>query len=293
LTNQNNRNTDPTGETCNCPENNGSSDGQQTFIGNAALFIKNNWGIKDWSNRNLNIKNISNSVSDGLKSAGDFITRNLESLANDIANFLGLGGSSKPKQQPVTYQFQMNGPMPNTFGQSLDGYYGGGFSNNGYVENSKLSKEIIMKTIRNTPYLNQQYNRILKAHPTYYIDYVDVMLRSEEAISFRFREKLNQKERSYTNFYRPFTDLKGNRETNLKYLILHEFGHIWSSISGQRIKNFNKYGEESSIPGWIDEIYADRYAQYWGGFPLSSQSYELNSSNLKTAGIKFNFLFKY
>jgi hypothetical protein len=64
-------------------------------------------------------------VSDGLKSAGDFITRNLESLANDIANFLGLGGSSKPKPQPVTYQFQMNGPMPNTFGQGLDGYYGG------------------------------------------------------------------------------------------------------------------------------------------------------------------------
>jgi RHS repeat-associated protein len=122
------KNTDPTGETCNCPENNGPSDGQQTFIGNAALYIKNNWdnwGIKDWSNRNLNIKNISNSVSDGLKSAGDFITRNLESLANDIANFLGLGGSSKPKPQPVTYQFQMNGPMPNTFGQGLDGYYGG------------------------------------------------------------------------------------------------------------------------------------------------------------------------
>jgi hypothetical protein len=67
---------------------------------------------------------ISASNSVGLKSAGDFITRNLESLANDIANFLGLGGGSKPKPQPVTYQFQMNGPMPNTFGQSLDGYYG-------------------------------------------------------------------------------------------------------------------------------------------------------------------------
>jgi RHS repeat-associated protein len=60
------------GDCADCPN-------QQTAIGNAIVFIKDNWdnwGIKDWSKKNLNFNNWSK----GIKSAGNFISKNFKSL---------------------------------------------------------------------------------------------------------------------------------------------------------------------------------------------------------------------
>ena len=66
-------------------------------------------------------------------------------------------------------------------------------------------------------------------------------------------------------------------EKYLKYTILHEFGHAWSAISGFRAVNVARYGIYTKLPDYIDEIYADRYAKFWGGFPFNfeNQSYNI------------------
>ena len=83
----------------NCA-NCGLTNTQQTAIGNGLLFIKDNWddwGIKDWSNRNLNF----NKWNDAYNTGTNFIEKNVNSLLNDIYEFFG--GNSK-KAQPLNYQ---------------------------------------------------------------------------------------------------------------------------------------------------------------------------------------------
>ena len=76
---------------------------------------------------------------------------------------------------------------------------------------------------------------------------------------------------------------------------LHEFGHVWSSISNVRSYNQAKYGYEAAK--WLDDVYAEKYANHWGGWPLNGQVYTLNKSWLfdlpKGTGINaFNSLTK-
>ncbi len=124
--------TDPSGETCDCPESGGGNfDGAATgsAIASAITTLGENWDrwrIKEWANRNLNIKNMSNSASDGLKDAGNWIARNADSLLRDIGDFLGLGGSRK---YPVTIRTNnLNGPLPFTSGLETGNFMSG---NNG------------------------------------------------------------------------------------------------------------------------------------------------------------------
>jgi RHS repeat-associated protein len=110
---------DPTGEDSEGnPPNGGcvecSYSGYASLVASIFQTLHSNWddwGIKDWSNRNLNIKNIGNSVSDGLKSGVEFITRNFQSLLDDVGGWFGIskgGGNS-----PVIYKTSYNGPLPN------------------------------------------------------------------------------------------------------------------------------------------------------------------------------------
>ena len=160
---------------------------------------------------------------------------------------------------------------------------------------SGLSTESIMRTIKNTPYLNTQFNRILKIHPNYKINYVDV-LKTDDAKTFGLNSKPSSVHSSYTEIYRQTVTLQGTKfvpATPLKHVILHEFGHVWSSISGQRAKNYGTYGIYSKIPEYLDEVYADRYSQYWGGFPLNTQSYILNLQWLKDSEKSYKLLNKF
>jgi hypothetical protein len=138
-----------------------------------------------------------------------------------------------------------------------------------------------MKTIKNNAALLKQYNRILSKHPNYKIKYVDKMRNGDEAKSYELNTTKSSKNTSYTEIYRAGLDSNLKPVADLKYVIMHEFGHIWSSISGYRAENYSIYGEYSSMPVWLDEIYADLYANYWGKYPLDSQSYIINMMKIK------------
>lgn len=104
-------NTDPTGETCNCPEENGGpSDTNQSIMGNTAVTIAKLWddpGFKNWR-KGLKM----NDVNTFLNKGGAFIERNLTSIADKfgdaIDRFFG-NDSSGPVYTPSgSYSFSSN-----------------------------------------------------------------------------------------------------------------------------------------------------------------------------------------
>jgi hypothetical protein len=208
----------------------------------------------------LYIKNISNSVSDGLKSAGDFITRNLESLANDIAKLFGLGGSSSPKPQPVTYQFQMNGSMPNTFGQGLDGYYGGGGLNEvahiGEQNRSLLSRfkkdangKYIVNPFGKPDFSDAGIRKIMAAVDGLERDYI---IGGKPKVDF----DLNNGDAGGTNPGKVSLD-PTRIKSNYQYatVLFHEYRHAWQYFKGK----FGKWGTEYGYKAVWDIMERDAY----------------------------------
>jgi len=132
--------------------NNGLSNNQQTAIGSAIATIANNWDnwkIKDWSNRNFNIKNIGNSVGNGLNSINNFFIRNILSIAEDIGGWFGI-----PKHHnspPPVQNFQLNGPLPSGLGMDSGNYMGGAV---GFI-NSSNNHGMVNMTDTFTKQLNQ------------------------------------------------------------------------------------------------------------------------------------------
>jgi RHS repeat-associated protein len=250
---------------------------QQEGGGSVLATIKNNWDdwrIKDWSNRNLNF----NKWGDGVKSASNWVGRNLESIGGwfnrNFESIFGGGGKSDPVYLEATPSFSGH--------QLSSGWQNEGFQSiNNTFQSTERSDAIIMKTIKNNAALLKQYNRILSKHPNYKIKYVDKMRNGDEAKSYELNTTKSSKNTSYTEIYRAGLDSNLKPVADLKYVIMHEFGHIWSSISGYRAENYSIYGEYSSMPVWLDEIYADLYANYWGKYPLDSQSYIINMMKIK------------
>lgn len=90
--------TDPSGENYNDgkpnEEGTGLSNTDQTLIGNAIASLANSWDelrIKEWANRNINIKSYGNWGTDNLKSLNGWVDKNLRS----IGKFFGIGKSNK------------------------------------------------------------------------------------------------------------------------------------------------------------------------------------------------------
>ncbi len=85
----------------------GLSNGEQSAFGNAIATIGrnwDNWGIKNWSNKNIGL----NQFSQGVKDAGNFVGRNIQSVGDfiqrNIESIFG-GGKKEPISLPTTPSF--------------------------------------------------------------------------------------------------------------------------------------------------------------------------------------------
>ena len=304
---------DPSGEDSMDIDGNPYNEGDGEWLGDALKFAAAVFGIvtfaevyaSDWIGKQG--QSLNNWADKNLRSVGNFVNNNIQSGINDVKSFLNnaLNNFFKGNKNPETafapassYSFAPSGGT-SSFVSSFSTSPGGGYNNivemHPYASGGGLSTESIMRTIKNTPYLNTQFNRILKIHPNYKIKYVDEIRRGD-AKTFGLNSETSSTHKSYTEVYKQSVTLQGTKFvpiTPLKHVILHEFGHVWSSISGQRAKNYGNYGLKSEIPEWLDEVYADRYSQYWGGFPLDTQSYILNLYWLNSSGKSYKLSNKF
>ena len=74
----------------------------------------------------------------------------------------------------------------------------------------------------------------------------------------------------YINFYR----MAFSSYRELAHIVLHEFGHATSFLSGNFYNNYKRYGGSWNNAVLFDEVYAYRYAHNMGGrLPNSEQRY--------------------
>lgn len=136
--------TDPSGEagidgTGKGPgiENGGLSNEQQTTLGSLIATIATNWdswGIKDWANKNISLKNIGNTA----KSVGKFVERNVKSVGNWVNGWFG---HKSRETAPISIpQYQVNGPSPNVGNIGTNNYFGGGNVAISQVNGSEVSR---------------------------------------------------------------------------------------------------------------------------------------------------------
>lgn len=170
-------------------------------------------------------------------------------------------------------------------------------ADNDYMGGNGYSDALIKKTIEETPYLKQQYQRILEKNPGYKITYKDIehgKYGTDLAVSYKLNSVKSDFHGEYTEVYKEQKNFDGRNfipSDDLRRIILHEFGHVWSSLTNVRSSNFAKYDVQTAEA--LDEIYADRYAKYWsnGLWPLNSQSYETNRDFLMLTNYGKNALY--
>lgn len=158
------------------------------------------------------------------------------------------------------------------------------------VREETITNELIMKTIMSEPALKAQYERlraiskeISGGKHKYSITYNPVPWKDEEGgyadgNTFNgWTDTSAPRGREYTHIYKPQMKYvqwgKSYPVNDLRYVLMHEMGHAYSSMIKELYNSWDKYPPDlspySPYAYWIEEMYADQFAKYWGGFDVS------------------------
>lgn len=141
-----------------------------------------------------------------------------------------------------------------------------------------MSQEDIDNAIEKIPTLKRIYSKLLLKYKNLKVHYVD-KFGSDDGKTFYDTDK---KIVTGISIFRS----SGSSHRYMSQTILHEFGHAMSGYHGFFFSNFAKYGQYSSIPVAIDEIYAHKFAFHHGGVSYNTPYYDSFVNFLKGTSYK-------
>ena len=128
-----------------------------------------------------------------------------------------------------------------------------------------MSQKDIDNAIEKIPTLKRIYEKLLLKFNNLKVHYIDVFGSDDGKTFFNIDAKTVES----ISIFRS----AGSSFRYMSQTILHEFGHAMSGYHGFFFKNYAKYGQYSSIPRAIDEIYAHKFAFHHGGVSYDTPYY--------------------
>ncbi|WPO76868.1 RHS repeat-associated core domain-containing protein [Flavobacterium sp. KACC 22761] len=225
-----------------------------------------NWGIKDWANRNIN----GDKFSKWWK--GKINTHNL--FGRDSKN------STPPPPPNISSYIYINS---NNYSAAEASYLKHNFDieiENAYPTNADKIAVATDKTLTNMrdkiPTLKNWSNKsgkpVMYAEPNYRYAPSDGI---SEAKTFAY-DTDNYKISTITFFNSSFDSYR-----KLAYNMLHEYGHSYFNYTGQLAPLVGKYGTYSKKPQAYSEVYAFEFAYKYGGVPYKNNAWYQTNKILK------------